>query len=130
MEAAARLGGRVRTDTTWGVPVDLGAQWIHGVSGNPLTAMTRSGTLATLQPDDQESVSFDRAGRRLWDADVDSIGLDTASGRWLEWVNLAKIVNRPVLAAYSAGTPARKISTWTDDRVIRDAVNELRRARF
>ena len=36
-EARERLGGRVWTDRSLGVPLDLGASWIHGVDGNPLT---------------------------------------------------------------------------------------------
>ncbi|WP_059008374.1 flavin monoamine oxidase family protein [Streptomyces specialis] len=40
LEARDRVGGRVHTDRTWeGVPVDLGASWIHGVRGNPLTEL-------------------------------------------------------------------------------------------
>ena len=30
LEARDRLGGRVLTDKHDGVPLDLGAQWIHG----------------------------------------------------------------------------------------------------
>jgi polyamine oxidase len=39
LEARDRVGGRVWTDSSLGVPVDLGASWIHGVSGNPLTSL-------------------------------------------------------------------------------------------
>ncbi|WP_291109906.1 NAD(P)/FAD-dependent oxidoreductase [Hoeflea sp.] len=40
LEARARIGGRVWTSTKWpGVPVDLGASWIHGTDGNPLTRL-------------------------------------------------------------------------------------------
>lgn len=39
VEARDRIGGRVWTDTTFGLPLDLGASWIHGVSGNPLTTL-------------------------------------------------------------------------------------------
>lgn len=38
-EARTRTGGRVWSDDTLGLPLDLGASWIHGVSDNPLTAM-------------------------------------------------------------------------------------------
>ncbi len=37
LEARDRLGGRIWTVTDLGRPVDLGASWIHGVRGNPLT---------------------------------------------------------------------------------------------
>lgn len=37
LEARDRIGGRLHTDTsTFGVPLDLGASWIHGVDGNPI----------------------------------------------------------------------------------------------
>ena len=40
LEARERIGGRLWTSTRWPeMPVDLGASWIHGVTGNPLTAL-------------------------------------------------------------------------------------------
>ncbi len=41
-EARDRIGGRVWTDTRLGTPLDLGASWIHGVWGNPLTKLANS----------------------------------------------------------------------------------------
>ena len=42
LEARDRVGGRVHTDAkTFGVPVDLGASWIHGHRGNPLMKLAR-----------------------------------------------------------------------------------------
>jgi monoamine oxidase len=38
-EARDRIGGRIRTDTLSGRRVDLGASWIHGTRGNPLSAL-------------------------------------------------------------------------------------------
>ena len=35
LEARERIGGRMWTDTSLGVPIDLGAAWIHGTDGNP-----------------------------------------------------------------------------------------------
>jgi len=37
VEARDRAGGRVSTSDELGMPLDLGASWIHGVDGNPLT---------------------------------------------------------------------------------------------
>ncbi|MGK0226401.1 MAG: polyamine oxidase, partial [Thermoproteota archaeon] len=42
VEARDRIGGRVWTDTSLGVPLDLGASWIHGTRGNPLSALADS----------------------------------------------------------------------------------------
>lgn len=41
LEALERLGGRVHTVELGGVPVDLGAAWIHSPIGNPLTELAR-----------------------------------------------------------------------------------------
>ena len=38
-EARSRIGGRLWTDRSLGVPLDLGGSWIHGIEGNPLTAL-------------------------------------------------------------------------------------------
>ncbi|HJQ56042.1 MAG TPA: FAD-dependent oxidoreductase, partial [Vineibacter sp.] len=37
LEARSRIGGRVWTDDSLGVPIDLGGSWIHGADDNPLT---------------------------------------------------------------------------------------------
>ena len=40
LEARDRIGGRIHTSRLWpDAPVDLGASWIHGVNGNPLTEL-------------------------------------------------------------------------------------------
>ncbi len=49
LEARDRIGGRVCTDTSWGVPIELGAAWVHGVKRNPIPALVRSGG-STLVP--------------------------------------------------------------------------------
>ena len=47
LEARSRLGGRIATDWSMGCPVDLGAAFIHGSHGNPLTEITREAGLRT-----------------------------------------------------------------------------------
>ena len=42
LEARERLGGRIWTDHSLGVPCDLGASWIHGAKKNPLTKWCQS----------------------------------------------------------------------------------------
>lgn len=40
LEARERVGGRLHTSHAWSdMPMDLGASWIHGVKGNPITAL-------------------------------------------------------------------------------------------
>lgn len=42
LEARNRIGGRIHTSTIWpDLPMDLGASWIHGVDGNPVTELAR-----------------------------------------------------------------------------------------
>ncbi len=42
LEARDRIGGRIWTDRSMGVPVDLGASWIHKPKGNPITELAAS----------------------------------------------------------------------------------------
>ena len=42
LEASPLIGGRLRTDRSLGVAFDLGASWIHGVDGNPITDFVHS----------------------------------------------------------------------------------------
>jgi monoamine oxidase len=39
IEARDRTGGRVWSESIDGTPVEMGASWIHGVKGNPLTSI-------------------------------------------------------------------------------------------
>lgn len=71
LEARDRLGGRVWTTDFAGAPMDLGAAWVHGYRGNPLTAQAqRIGV--RLRPSNTILLGgglalYDRAGRR-WTA--------------------------------------------------------------
>eukprot|EP01135_Chromosphaera_perkinsii_P011900 Nk52_evm17s2531 gene=Nk52_evmTU17s2531 len=41
LEARDRVGGRILTDRSLGFPLEHGAQWIHGIEGNPLEAIVK-----------------------------------------------------------------------------------------
>jgi monoamine oxidase len=74
IEARNRIGGRTHTSHLWpDLPVDMGASWIHGTKGNPLTALARELGLkvtptsydrAITRDDQGRPVEFDRAARR------------------------------------------------------------------
>ncbi|MCX2934108.1 FAD-dependent oxidoreductase [Mycobacterium sp. CVI_P3] len=51
LEARDRIGGRTRTDTSLGVPIDLGASWIHGTENNPLTKLAHDIGARTVPTD-------------------------------------------------------------------------------
>lgn len=74
LEARDRIGGRVWTSNLWpGLPVDLGASWIHGVRGNPLTA------LADRLGAPRVETRYDRA--RVFGPTGAQIDTDAAMGR-------------------------------------------------
>ena len=56
LEGRDRIGGRVWTSNKWpDAPLDLGASWIHGVKGNPLTKLATAAKARTV------ATSYDRA---------------------------------------------------------------------
>ena len=64
LEARDRLGGRIWTDTSLGLPLDLGASWLHGLAGNPLAAMARQQLgLRLVRTDDDDVITFASDGR-------------------------------------------------------------------
>jgi monoamine oxidase len=73
LEGRSRLGGRVWTSRLWpGRPIDLGASWIHGTSGNPLTALAKRFKLRTAVTD-YDSISLYQAGRPVNDQAISAL---------------------------------------------------------
>jgi predicted NAD/FAD-dependent oxidoreductase len=68
LEARDRIGGRVHTSTDTGSPLDLGASWIHGVDGNPVTELAASVGIATAVTDWDDIAVLDAAGDDIADA--------------------------------------------------------------
>src|ERR1700758_2136320 len=48
IEARDRIGGRVYTARDLGVPLDMGASWIHGTTDNPLTELATKAQIETV----------------------------------------------------------------------------------
>jgi monoamine oxidase len=74
LEARNRLGGRIFTSRGLGAPVDLGATWIHGIQGNPLTALADRYKAARLPTDYEAFRLHDTDGRLIPGADVERAG--------------------------------------------------------
>jgi len=75
LEARQRIGGRIWTSRLWpDLPLDLGASWIHGRRGNPLTALAQQAGAALLRTDYERSQVFD-AGGAAW-TEVDDAALE------------------------------------------------------
>ncbi|NEO49410.1 MAG: NAD(P)-binding protein [Moorea sp. SIO4A3] len=50
LEGRDRIGGRIWTSRFWpDTPVDLGASWIHGVKGNPLTKLANQAGVTRIE---------------------------------------------------------------------------------
>ncbi|MEC8154324.1 MAG: FAD-dependent oxidoreductase [Pseudomonadota bacterium] len=64
IEARDRVGGRVHTDRSLGLPLDLGASWIHGTRGNPLSRMARSRGVDWVNTNYDRGVLRDARGQR------------------------------------------------------------------
>ncbi|MDT9000970.1 FAD-dependent oxidoreductase [Paucibacter sp. APW11] len=72
LEARTRIGGRVHTSTHWpGLPLDLGATWIHGVQGNPLSALADQLNARRIGTRYENAQVWDAQGRPL-DAETEA----------------------------------------------------------
>ncbi|MBK7316068.1 FAD-dependent oxidoreductase [Candidatus Villigracilis affinis] len=73
LEARNRIGGRMWTDTSLGLPLDLGASWIHGVKGNPITALAKQFGVETVVTDYDNGILYDFDGRELSEDDYKEV---------------------------------------------------------
>lgn len=59
LEARDRIGGRIWTSTIGGLPVDLGASWIHGTTDNPISRIATENDIRIARTDyDNDSIHF------------------------------------------------------------------------
>lgn len=65
LEARNRIGGRMWTDTSLGSPLDLGASWIHGVNGNPITKLAQEFDVKTIPTDGENAIEYSADGSEL-----------------------------------------------------------------
>jgi len=67
LEARNRLGGRIATMQIGGTKIELGANWIHGILGNPLYELAVSHNLVDVAqpPKPHNVVATTEEGRRL-----------------------------------------------------------------
>ncbi len=72
LEGRDRIGGRLHTDESLGVPVELGAGWIHGADDNPLLELAERAGTRTLAVDD-DVIVYDTDGDEVDADDVDQI---------------------------------------------------------
>ena len=58
LEARGRIGGRVHTTRDWGVPLEMGASWIHGTANNPLVELARRARADVVPTDYDDSTKL------------------------------------------------------------------------
>jgi monoamine oxidase len=73
LEARDRIGGRTWTDSSLGLPLDLGASWIHGITGNPITKLAKEFNANTAPTDYENGILFDGDGSEVSDSDYAEI---------------------------------------------------------
>jgi len=73
LEARNRIGGRMWTDTSLGLPLDLGASWIHGVDGNPITELAEEFNVKTVVTDADNGIVYNSDGSTMSDSEYASV---------------------------------------------------------
>ncbi|WP_020396538.1 flavin monoamine oxidase family protein [Thiolinea disciformis] len=71
LEARDRLGGRIWTSHQWAnVPLDLGATWIHGTQGNPITDLANELSAQRLVTSYDNTITYHTNGKPLSTTDI------------------------------------------------------------
>ena len=66
LDGRDRIGGRIWTSRAWpDMPMDLGASWIHGIRGNPLTKLADEAGAKRLGTSYESSVLLNATGKEL-----------------------------------------------------------------
>lgn len=82
LEASSRSGGRIWTDHSLGVPVDMGAAWLHGAGGgNPLVELFQKAAQGHFVSDSDSLALFDK-GEEISDELYEA--LDEAYEEWMD----------------------------------------------
>ncbi|OAL39194.1 hypothetical protein AYO20_01512 [Fonsecaea nubica] len=69
LEGRDRIGGRVDQLESGGYLVDMGPNWIHGTSGNPIMHLAEKTGTTILEPEEHQAL-FDSEGKRRPDAEA------------------------------------------------------------
>ncbi|KQZ09632.1 amine oxidase [Agromyces sp. Root1464] len=124
LEARDRVGGRVWTDRSDGLVTDLGASWIHGVTGSPVAVAAEAFgmrsvefTVGGYQPDGRPMAYYGPDGERLPAA---------AARRFADDIRAVDAALLEVVAASEPDASYRDVTesalarqAWDDDRTQR-----------
>jgi len=73
LEARDRIGGRIHTDRTWPIPIELGASWVHGIADNPLMELVQQLNLKTQITDYENHWLYNSKGKLVKDGDQEEL---------------------------------------------------------
>lgn len=73
LEGRTRLGGRIHSAPLAGVKVDLGASWLQGSKGNPISELAQQAGARLVRTDYDEMELFDLDGRGLTEREYEAI---------------------------------------------------------
>jgi monoamine oxidase len=73
LEARDRIGGRIWTDHSWNLPIELGAAWIHGTEGNPVMDLAHQFGLKTQITDYENHWLYNAQGKLVKDSVQEAI---------------------------------------------------------
>lgn len=133
VEGRDRIGGRVHTDTSLGVPIDLGAGWIHGADRNPLTELAQRFGVKRFVTEEDNAAIYDADGTEVADDQLDEIlgglaDLDFAAGDTVGDVVRAAIddldVDDAALATYAVTSVVEHETAADIDDLSAEALDE------
>lgn len=105
IEARDRIGGRTQTSHLWpDLPVDMGASWIHGTKGNPVTKLARKTGLRLTPATYDRSVTFDHRGS--------PVDFDKPARRALKLLDRARTAVEDLEADVSLETALARFPDW------------------
>lgn len=63
----------------------------------------------------------------FWDKAPDLLGyMGDNKGEWAEWLNINKVTGQPVLLCFNAGNYGRQLESFTDEKIVAEAMTVLR----
>jgi monoamine oxidase len=76
LEAQDRMGGRLWTDRSLGIAFEVGAGWVHGPQGNPISDLIRQVSATTYVTEDDSLMVYDLNGNPIDEARLKQLELD------------------------------------------------------
>lgn len=136
LEADSKPGGRIKTDWSLGAPFEIGAGWIHGPEGNPVSELAQTAGAKPFVTDDENYRVFAANGdpiqedqiaagyarlQKLYDAIDETVDNDMALSKAMARMG-GKPGSDPVVdwmssayTEFSTGGPVSKLSAYYFD---------------